>query len=88
MFSLRCYFRYQRDLVAATERQQSLEREKTQVELDWQRRTEGVRTNPVRKVRGSSQIVVTGSRRGKNCVLYVTSILNISETCYTDFSSL
>ena len=28
--------------MAATERQQSLEREKTQVELDWQRRTEGL----------------------------------------------
>ncbi len=32
--------RYQKDLVAATERQNQLERERTQVQLDWQRRHE------------------------------------------------
>ena len=34
--------RYQKELVAATERQNSLERAKVQTELDWQRRHEGL----------------------------------------------
>ncbi len=44
--------RYQKDLVAATERQQQLQRDKTQVELDWQRRHESVERNQYERAEG------------------------------------
>ena len=61
--------RYQRELVAATERQQSLERAKAQVELDWQRRHEGLERSQFER----SEDLVKALTQSRDEVRFLTS---------------
>ncbi len=71
--------RYQKDLIAATERQASLEQAKTQVELDWQRRFEDVERSQFE--RSEDLVKSLGKAKDEVSVMWITRLEQHKRTC-------